>query len=142
MIVAHILNQKGREVATVEPGQPVSDVVSVLGTRSYGALVVSGSDRRIQGIISERDVVKLLARSGAGALSEPVSKHMTAKVVTCAADDTIDQVMQAMTKGRFRHMPVEHDGKLNGIISIGDVVKARLEQLANESEALRAYING
>jgi CBS domain-containing protein len=142
MIVAHILNQKGREVATIEPQQTLTAAVSVLSGRKVGALVVAGSDLKIQGIISERDVVKMLGRTGPGCLNDAVSKHMTAKVVTCAGDDTIDEVMRRMTEGRFRHMPVERDGKLDGIISIGDVVKARLQQLAQESEALRAYING
>lgn len=141
MIVAHILNQKGRDVATIEPQKTLSDAVAILGSRKFGALVVAGSDRKIQGIISERDVVKVLARSGPGALGDLISQHMTTTVITCAGDDTIDHVMQEMTKGRFRHMPVEHDGKLNGIISIGDVVKARLEQLATEAQALRDYIN-
>lgn len=142
MIVAHILNQKGRDVATITPDKTLGDVVLVLGNRKIGALVVTDVDRRIIGIISERDVVKVLARAGAGALNDPVSTHMTAKVISCGADDSIDSVMQEMTKGRFRHMPVEHEGKLNGIISIGDVVKFRLEQLAAESQALREYING
>ncbi len=142
MIVAHILNQKGRDVATISPDKTLGDVVAALGSRKIGALVVAESDRRILGIVSERDVVKVLAKSGAAALAEPVVSHMTAKVVSCAPDDSIDMVMQEMTKGRFRHMPVEHEGKLSGIISIGDVVKFRLDQLAAESQALRDYING
>jgi CBS domain-containing protein len=140
MIVAHILSAKGRDVATIEPSSSVSDAVSILGLRKIGALVVAGSDRRIQGIISERDVVKVLARSGVAALNDPVSAHMTSKVVTCTGGDTIDQVMEMMTSGRFRHMPVEESGALAGIVSIGDIVKARLEQMAQESNALRQYI--
>lgn len=141
MIVSHILDQKGRDVATIAPGASMSEVVSVLGTRRFGALVVAGADRKIAGIVSERDVVKVLAREGAGILNDPVSKHMTAKVITCAPDDTIEMVMQAMTNGRFRHMPVSRGGVLDGIISIGDVVKARIEQMAQESQALREYIH-
>ena len=141
MIVAHILNQKGRDVATIQPDKTMADVVAILGKRKFGALVVAEADGRILGIVSERDVVKVLARDGAGALGDKVAKHMTSQVVTCAADDTIDLVMQAMTKGRFRHMPVAEAGKLGGIISIGDVVKARIDEMASESQALREYIN-
>ena len=141
MIVAHILSQKGRDVATIEPTRTMTDVVAVLGKRKFGALVVSEAGGKILGIISERDIVKVLARDGAGALADPVAKHMTKAVVTCAADDTIDLVMQAMTKGRFRHMPVADNGILGGIISIGDVVKARIDEMASESQALREYIN-
>lgn len=141
MIVSHILDQKGREVATISPAATMADVVNALGTRRFGALVVADADRKIAGIVSERDVVKVLARDGAGILNDPVSRHMTAKVITCAADDTIESVMQAMTNGRFRHMPVARGDILDGIISIGDVVKARIEQMANESQALREYIN-
>lgn len=141
MIVAHILSQKGRDVATIEPAKTMTDAVAVLGKSKLGALVVSEADGKILGIISERDIVKVLARDGAGALADPVAKHMTKAVVTCAADDTIDLVMQAMTKGRFRHMPVADNGILGGIISIGDVVKARIDEMASESQALREYIN-
>ena len=141
MIVSHILAGKGRDVATVAPDSSIADAIQVLGTRKIGALVVAGPDKSIAGILSERDIVKVLARSGTGVLSEPVSQHMTAKVVTCAPDDTIVGVMGSMTSGRFRHMPVEEGGKLAGIISIGDVVKARLDQMAQESAALREYIN-
>ena len=141
MIVSHILGQKGRDVATVSAEASVTDAVQILGARKVGALVVANPGRDILGIISERDVVKLIARLGVAALGEPVSKHMTAKGVTCAPDDTINTVMERMTAGRFRHMPVEEGGKLAGIISIGDVVKARLDQMANESQALREYIN-
>lgn len=140
MIVSHILAGKGRDVATINPTDSLNDAVQILGTRKIGALVVADSVQNILGIISERDVVKVLARSGTGALNEPVSQHMTAKVVTCAAEDTIDMVMEAMTAGRFRHMPVSDEGKLTGIVSIGDVVKARLDEMAQESQALREYI--
>lgn len=142
MIVSHILAGKGSDVATVEPGSSLADAVQLLGMRKIGALVVAGPDRSIAGILSERDIVKMLARSGVDVLAEPVSRHMTAKVVTCEPGDTVVGVMGAMTSGRFRHMPVEQNGKLVGIISIGDVVKARLDQMAQESAALREYING
>lgn len=140
MIVSHILEAKGHEVATISPDATVSDAVQVLGTRRIGALVVTDDGRKILGIISERDVVKHLAQSGASALNDAVSKHMTAKVVTCERNDPILAVVEQMTVGRFRHMPVADEGKLVGIVSIGDVVKARLEQMARESEALREYI--
>jgi CBS domain-containing protein len=140
MIVSHILDEKGREVATTRPHLPLSEVVRQLGEKRIGALVVAGADGVILGIISERDVVRALANSGAGALDEPVSRHMTAKVVTASPDDHIDSVMEWMTTGRFRHMPVEQDGKLAGIVSIGDVVKMRLNELSSETQALRDYI--
>lgn len=140
MIVSHILGQKGRDVATTRPHLTMNDVVRHLGERRIGALVVTGADGAILGIVSERDVVKAVARGGAGALDDAVSRHMTAKVITCAPDDHIDTVLEAMTAGKFRHMPVEIDGHLAGIISIGDVVKARIEQMASESQALRNYI--
>lgn len=140
MIVSHILDEKGREVATTRPHLPLSEVVRQLGEKRIGALVVAGADGVILGIISERDVVRALANSGAGALDEPVSRHMTSKVVTASPDDHIDSVMEWMTTGRFRHMPVEQDGKLAGIVSIGDVVKMRLNELSSETQALRDYI--
>lgn len=140
MIVSHILNQKGRDVATTRPHLTMADVVRHLSDRKIGALVVTGADGAVLGIVSERDVVKALAMGGAAALGDPLSRYMTAKVVTCAPEDHIDTVMESMTAGKFRHMPVEADGKLAGIISIGDVVKARIEQMASESQALRDYI--
>ena len=102
MIVSHILAQKGRDVATVSAEASVSDAVQILGARKVGALVVSNPGRDILGIISERDVVKLIARAGVAALGEPVAKHMTAKVITCAPDDTIGTVMERMTAGLLR----------------------------------------
>ena len=140
MIVSHILAQKGRDVATVSAEASVTDAVQILGARKVGALVVSNPGRDILGIISERDVVKLIARAGVGALGEPVSRHMTAKVISCAPDDTIGTVMERMTAGRFRHMPVEEGGKLAGIISIGDVVKHRVAEIEADAKALRDYI--
>jgi len=140
MIVSHILDQKGRDVATTRPHLTMMDVVRHLGDRRIGALVVTGADGAILGIVSERDVVKAMAKGGAAALEDTGSRHMTAKVVTCAPEDHADTVMEAMTAGKFRHMPVEAGGKLAGIISIGDVVKARIEQMASESQALRDYI--
>ncbi len=140
MIVAHILDQKGREVATTQPHRTMGEVVKILGERRIGALVVTSADNSILGIVSERDVVKAIAKGGAEALGNPVSRHMTAKVVTCSSDDHIDTLMEAMTAGKFRHMPVADRGKLTGIVSIGDVVKARLELMAQESQALKDYI--
>ena len=140
MIVRHILDSKGRDVATIAPTASVQDAIQALGSRRVGALVVSDAGKAILGIISERDVVKLIAGSGVGALDQPVSAHMTARVVTCALDDTIQSVMERMTAGRFRHMPVSVDDKLAGIVSIGDVVKGRLDEMAQESQALRQYI--
>jgi CBS domain-containing protein len=105
-----------------------------------GAVVVSDASQSVLGILSERDVVRVLGRHGASALEDPVSRHMTPKVITVARDDTIEHVMQTMTEGRFRHVPVVEDGRLIGIISIGDVVKRHVNALDSERQALREYI--
>jgi CBS domain-containing protein len=140
MTVASILADKGREVATVTAGKTIADAIDQLAKRRIGALVVVENGDRIVGIVSERDIVRAIAARGAGALEEPLSGIMTRNVSTCSDGETIDSVMSQMTRGRFRHLPVAAGGRLTGIVSIGDVVKARIEQVEREAEDLRAYI--
>jgi CBS domain-containing protein len=140
MIVKNILAGKGGNVITIEPTADVIAAVKLMAERGIGAVVVLGADHRIVGILSERDIVQALAEHGAAVLSEPVSQVMTHEVKTCSVDDTIGDLMGRMTTGRFRHLPVVQQGKLIGIVSIGDVVKSRVEEIGHESEALREYI--
>jgi CBS domain-containing protein len=139
MTVAAILAEKGRDVLTIGATQTIAEAVAILAKRRVGALVVVESGDRIVGIVSERDIVRALA-TGADALKQPLSSVMTRDVMTCSDGETIDSVMSRMTKGRFRHLPVAENGRLTGIISIGDVVKARIEQVEREAEEMRAYI--
>jgi CBS domain-containing protein len=139
MIVAHILASKGRDVATTTPDKTISAAVAELSARKIGALVVVERGR-LAGIVSERDIVKAIGLRGAGILDDPVSSIMTRDVVTCRESDTINGVMTRMTRRRFRHMPVVEDGDLVGIISIGDVVKVRIEEVEHEADELRTYI--
>lgn len=106
----------------------------------YGAVIITGADRQIVGILSERDLVRALAERGSSALEEPVGQVMTRKVMTCSETDTVGEIMQRMTTGKFRHLPVVERGRLPGLISIGDVVKYRLEQMEHEFKALHEYI--
>jgi CBS domain-containing protein len=140
MTVNDILLHKGSEVITIEPTATVAAAVRMLVQRRIGALLVTGADRRIVGIISERDVVRVLDESGATALDKPVAEVMTRKVVTCDRHETIAEIMERITSGKFRHVPVIEHGRLAGIVSIGDVVKARLSQLEHEQHALCEYI--
>ena len=125
---------------TTEPTATLGDAVHLLNTRRIGALVVTGADRRIVGILSERDIVRAVAENGTAALQGPISEAMTRKVVTCTMGDTVAELMERMTTGKFRHVPVVEQGKLAGVISIGDVVKARLHEMEQESDALKDYI--
>ncbi|MBL8574254.1 MAG: CBS domain-containing protein [Hyphomicrobiaceae bacterium] len=141
MTVAAILKDKGRDVVTVTANHTIAQVCDLLATHKIGAVVVvEGSDLTVHGIISERDVVRAVARGGAAALASSVGDHMTATVKTCMEADTIEQVAQVMSTGRFRHMPVTQGGKLVGLISIGDVVKRRIDNAVREAEDMRAYI--
>src|SRR3954451_16232935 len=126
MTLDHILSEKGREVATIEPDRTLADAARTLTERRIGAVVVARDDRSVLGILSERDIVRAVARGGAAALEHPISQHMTGKVVTCTRQTTINELMDEMTKRKFRHMPVVENGRLCGIISIGDVVKHRV----------------
>jgi CBS domain-containing protein len=140
MNVKDILSQKGNDVLTIEPSATVSIAMGILAQRQIGALVVTGVDRRIVGIISERDIVRVLVEHGVGILQSPVSEVITRNVVSCGLNETIPEIMGRMTVGKFRHVPVVEHGRLIGIVSIGDVVKARLEELEQEQDALRDYI--
>jgi CBS domain-containing protein len=140
MTVAAILAVKGSEVATVQPHRTLAETARTLADKRIGALLVTGADGDIRGIISERDVVRAVAERGGAALEDPVSQHMTSRVVTCRRDDMIADVMEEMTKGRFRHLPVVEDGKILGVVSIGDVVKHRIAETVAESQSLRDYI--
>ena len=140
MTVARILDDKGRDVITTQPYRTLKEVVDLLADRGVGAVVVSDASLSVLGILSERDVVRVIAKQGASALQDPVSRYMTPKVITVKSDDTIEHVMQTMTAGRFRHVPVVDGGRLIGIISIGDVVKRHVNALDSERQALREYI--
>jgi CBS domain-containing protein len=140
MTVEHILSAKGRKVITIEPERTLGEAVRLLDERKIGAVVVGDADHAVLGIISERDIVRALAKSGAAALDEPVSRHMTGKVVTCTGRSAISELMELMTDRKFRHVPIVEDGRLNGIVSIGDIVKHRLHEMERESEAMRDYI--
>jgi CBS domain-containing protein len=140
MNVATILKQKGRSVTTVPPTMTLHEVANRLAQRRIGALVVVGAHGQIEGIISERDIIRVLSEAGANCLSRPVSEAMTRQVVTCQETDTLDEMMAMMTQRRFRHLPVVTDGDLVGIISIGDVVKHHVAEIEMEATAMRAYI--
>jgi len=140
MTVKTILGEKGREIVTIEPSASLADAAKLLAEKRIGAVLILGADRRLVGIISERDIVQALAMRGAAALAEPVSQTMTRKVETCNESETIGSIMERMTKGKFRHVPVLEQGRLAGIVSIGDVVKHRLQEMEHESAAMRDYI--
>jgi CBS domain-containing protein len=140
MTVSIILAGKGREVVTIEPGASLADAVLLLAEKRIGAALILGADRRIAGIISERDIVLTLAARGASALGEPVSRTMTRKVETCNESESAVNIMERMTLGKFRHMPVVDQGRLVGMVSIGDIVKHRLYEMERDSAALRDYI--
>jgi len=139
MTVARIINDKGRNVVTALPDTSIAALATTLSEKRIGAVVIVEKGA-IRGIISERDVVRAIAKKGAGALATLVSEWMTERVKTCDPSDTINDVMQKMTSGRFRHLPVVEDGKLAGIISIGDVVKRRIEDVEREADQIREYI--
>ena len=140
MNVEHILSEKGREVVTIAPQASLMDAARMLTERRIGAVVVADAGNPVLGILSERDIARAVAASGAGALNEPVSRYMTTKVVTCTTRSAINDLMEIMTRGKFRHVPVVEDGGLIGIVSIGDVVKYRVAEIESESRALRDYI--
>jgi len=140
MTVRAILEDKGRDVVTIRPDQSVAEAVRLMAERRIGAVVVTRGDGRAAGILSERDIVRILADAGAAALQRPVSSAMTVAVRVCRETHTVNEVMEMMTRGRFRHLPVETDGQLSGIVSIGDVVKRRIEAVEREAEQIREYI--
>jgi CBS domain-containing protein len=140
MFVKAILDNKDSNVATVAPNADVAAAVKLLAEHRIGALVIVDPSRAVAGIISERDVIRVLAEHGAAALTLPVEQVMTRKVVTCTRAETVSGIMEMMTAGKFRHLPVVEDGRLVGIISIGDVVKHRVQQIEAEAATLRDYI--
>ena len=140
MTVKAILSRKGNNVITIEPTVTLSAAVNILAEHRIGAVVVAGADKQVAGILSERDIVRALAQRGPGALEEAVGQVMTRKVVSCTESDTVAALMERMTQGKFRHLPVVERGKLVGLVSIGDVVKHRLGEMEHESNALREYI--
>jgi CBS domain-containing protein len=140
MNVEAILRAKGSNVATIRPDATVAAAVRELKVHGIGALLVSEDGRRVAGILSERDIVHALAEQGAALLAMPVDQLMTRKVVTCVPEDTVSDLMARMTQHRFRHLPVVKDGILIGIVSIGDLVKNRIEEVEFEADSLRSFI--
>ncbi|PSL20631.1 CBS domain-containing protein [Shimia abyssi] len=143
MLVHQILKSKGSDgVLTVKPGTLVSEAAKILADKGIGTVIVSETGEYPDGILSERDIVRELAHKGVGCMSDSVDAYMTSNVVTCAPNDDAVTVLEKMTQGRFRHMPVLDDGKLVGLVSLGDTVKARLSELAMEKNALEGMIMG
>jgi CBS domain-containing protein len=140
MSVARILATKGRDVVTTQPHRTLMEAAQLLGEKGIGAIVVSDASRRVLGILSERDIIRAISKHGAAALEQAVSKYMTAKVFTVSENTPVDSVMETMTNGRFRHVPVTADGQLIGLVSIGDVVKYHVNEIEHEHQALKDYI--
>lgn len=140
MSVRSILAEKGRDVVTLEPAHTVSEAVALLAKHRIGALVVTAPNGTIRGILSERDIIRHISEDGVGVLSEKVERIMTANVKVCTENHSVNEVMEIMTRGRFRHLPVERDGKLAGVVSIGDVVKRKIDEAERETEAIKTYI--
>ena len=140
MTVARILADKGRDVLTTQPHRTIKEAAAQLASRGVGAVVVSDASHAVLGILSERDIVRAIGAGSSSVLEEPVSRYMTAKVTTVNENASIDRVMELMTAGRFRHLPVVEGGRLIGIVSIGDVVKRHVNAIESEQRALRDYI--
>jgi CBS domain-containing protein len=142
MNVETILRSKGSGVATIRPDETLGAAVRELISRNIGALVVSEDGQSVDGIVSERDIVHGLAEHGVALLSLNIAEMMTRRVATCRLSDSVDQLMAEMTNRRIRHFPVVEDGRLRGIVSIGDVVKNRLDEVEYEARSLRSFIAG
>lgn len=140
MTIDRILGVKGRDVTSTQPHRTLQEVATILSEKRIGAIIVTDASGELLGILSERDIVRAVAQQGAAALDDPVSRHMTAKVVTLTRETSVTTAMEQMTEGRFRHMPVLRAGRIEGVISIGDVVKYRLAEIEGEHQALRDYI--
>jgi CBS domain-containing protein len=140
MTVKAIMSRKGSDVLTIEPNATLAAAVKLLAEHRIGAVVITGADQQVTGILSERDIVRAFAANGPAALDQQVGEVMTRKVMTCSEAETVSSLMERMTQGKFRHLPVVERGRLAGIISIGDMVKYRLEEMEKESSALREYI--
>ncbi|MGA7326457.1 MAG: CBS domain-containing protein [Rhodomicrobium sp.] len=139
MTVAWILKDKGRNVVSALPSVTLNEIVTLLASNRIGAVVIADELHRVLGIISERDIVRILATQGPAALDEPAGEHMTRSVVTCSEQNSIDWLMEEMTSRRFRHLPVTDQGRLAGIVSIGDVVKFKLALAESEAAQMRQY---
>ncbi|MBW6424745.1 CBS domain-containing protein [Rhizobium sp. XQZ8] len=142
IVVKNMLDAKGRDVVTVGPDKTLLEVADILNSKKIGAVVITGMEGRISGIFTERDLVRAIASKGPSVLDQPVKSAMTTAVTRCREETTVDELMGMMSSGRFRHVPVEHEGKLAGIISIGDVVKSRIREAELEAEQMKAYIAG
>lgn len=143
MLVFQILKGKSDDaVVTVPPGSSVADVAEILSSRRIGAVIISKDGEIPQGILSERDIVRELGKHGSSCMDQPVETIMTSNLIGCSREDTADYVLEKMTEGRFRHMPVLENSRMVGLISIGDVVKARLAELSMEKDALEDMITG
>ena len=140
MSVAHILSVKGRTIVSAKPGDTVEKIVQLLAEKRIGAVLITDQKGEIAGIVSERDVVRHMANHGATILAKPVETIMTRKVLTCSVDDSEQELMALMTTHRVRHLPVVKENKLVGMISIGDVVKYRIEAIEREAEDMKTYI--
>ncbi|MGX5734015.1 CBS domain-containing protein [Bosea thiooxidans] len=140
MNVEQLLSGKGHEVISVQPHRTLAEAIRTLSEKRIGAVVVMGADGTLVGILSERDIIRALGEHGAAALESAVSRSMTSKVVTCRPQTSVDELMEIMTTGRFRHVPVVENGRVAGIVSIGDVVKHRVAAIEAESQAMRDYI--
>ena len=140
MTVARILAVKGRDVFTTQPHRTLQETAGLLASRKIGAVVVTGADDSVLGIISERDIVRAVAERGAAALDDAVSRHMTSDVFTATVGASINDIMERMTRSRFRHVPVVENERLAGLVSIGDLVKHRIAEIETEHRALREYI--
>jgi len=141
MLIRSMLNRKGSAVVTILPTASIAEAVHSLSEHRIGALVVSSDGQSIDGILSERDIVRSLAKDGAPTMDKSVEALMTSKVQTCTGNASIAQLMELMTQKRIRHLPVESDGKLKGLVSIGDVVQARLHELESERKQIEEYIS-
>jgi len=142
MRVRDILDRKGRHVRTVAPDTALLEVAGILRRERIGAVVVTGQDGRVAGILSERDIVHGLGDEGTGLAGRTAGDLMTERVTTCSPRDDVNDVLRTMTEGRFRHVPVIENGELSAIVSIGDIVKARIEDLEHEKNALHSYVMG
>ncbi len=140
MNVASILRGKGSDIITANRTDQITEISKILGDNKIGAVLIVDGDRKVLGVISERDIVRGLSQSGEGCLKKPAEELMTSNVITCAPSDTIDEVMALMTAKRIRHLPVMEAGELTGFISIGDVVKNRMDEVEREAAAMRDYI--
>jgi CBS domain-containing protein len=137
--IAQILKAKGRAVSTARPETTLSEIIGKLAQKKIGAIVIVGDNGKVAGIVSERDIIRRLGERGEAALAEPVSDSMTSTVITCHETSTLEEMMEVMTQGRFRHVPVLEDGALVGIVSIGDVVKHHVAEVEMEVTAMRDY---